>query len=214
MKISRLESNPSLLSVLSCLLPLLALGGICGCLWLSVTRGELGAVFPLLDGAVSVSRACREPPAIYLFRMTVIPSAIIGALWWHMASQHLGHWRRTVVIMGLAGVTGFFIYSLALGVPGARLVRRIAIYIFLALTLSAQLIFARALAKQYSGTRYLFPATCALPLICISLLPLGAVLLDDWDRAENFAEWHTLWLMLSWFPVAGYTVLSATPRRQ
>ena len=203
-------ADASLRRIVSCgwLLPLLALGGIFGCLWMSVSFGTLGAVFPPLDGTVSVSRACREPPAIYLFRATVIPAAVVGALWWRMSASFAGSSRRAVLVLGIAGVAGFFLYALALGVPGANLARRIGIYIFLSLTIGAQIIFARAIAKQFSAGRKLFVVSVALPLICILLLPFGAAMLGDWDRAENFAEWHALWLMLSWFPYASNVLFS------
>ncbi|MGI9298312.1 MAG: hypothetical protein ACR2QC_10495 [Gammaproteobacteria bacterium] len=194
------------------LIPALALGGVFGCLWLSVRAGSLPPVFPPLDGSVSVSRACREPPAIYLFRATVIPAAIFGALWWRAASPFAGSAKRAVLILGIAGVAGFFMYALALGVPGMRPVRRVAIYVFLFLTIAAQIVFARAPAKQNFAARRFFFATCALPLICLSLLPLGAAILGDWDRAENFAEWHTLWLMLLWFPAADRFLRAAARR--
>lgn len=200
--------SSSSLRTLGWLVPMLALGGIAGCLGISIVTGNLQPVFPPVDGAVSVSRACREPPAIYLFRATVIPAAIIGAAWWWAASGFAGRARKVVLVLGVIGVAGFFVYALALGVPGGRDIRRLAIYTLLIMTISAQLIFAIANKRGSSSfaARRLLLVTCALPAICLSLLPLGAWMLEDWDRGENFAEWHALWLMLGWFPVAGHAL--------
>ena len=188
------------------LLPAIALIGVNTCLVVSIATTTITPTLPYLDGAVSISAASREPPAQYIFRLMASLTIVCGTFWWFQAGRVLYRSRWLITILGLLGVLGFLVYAVALGASDHQLTRRTAVYTFLACTIAAQVGLARSLRYQnptLAGPRFLQGYAYALPILCLSLLPLGHWLLDDWDRAENFAEWHTLWLIMSYFPCAG-----------
>ena len=123
---------------------------------ISASRGQVASWLPHLDGSCSVSKACRQEPAVHVFRALVLPTAtVLAATWWVAAAwlrrRALAGPRlcRAVLALGLAGAVFLVLYATFLGTEGPvyRLLRRYGIYVFFGGTALAQLLVTLALAR-------------------------------------------------------------------
>ena len=90
--------------------------------WLSLQGGHVEACNPYWDGCTSISRAARHGLGNHLFRLLMLPCAVLVAIHWWLASRWLearGMPSRTLAGLGLAcalalGVYGLFAYHFLL----------------------------------------------------------------------------------------------------
>ncbi len=179
---------------------------------------------PYIDSCTSISATGRKPPASYLFRATMLPSAVVMmAYWWlnyaWMASLQrergqLRPWsNRWMLILGIVACVGLIMYVTVLGERGEawRTQRRVGTILFFSFTFIAQvLLLAQLRALQPAGVR---PGLLgAMWTICFCLLAAGVltVLLDAWDEVwyesvEDAFEWVLTLLLQSNF-LLGYFV--------
>ena len=181
---------------------------------------------PYIDSCTSISATGRKPPASYLFRATMLPSAVIMmAYWWlnhtWISSLHkrMGRQRklgnRAMLVLGVLACIGLILYVTVLGERGDvwATQRRVGTVLFFSFTFLAQLLFL----SEIRLVHHLIPRVrkgllSAMWTICIALLLAGllTVALDAWDEyfyetVEDAFEWF-LSLMLQSNFLLGYFV--------
>ncbi|MEE8468482.1 MAG: hypothetical protein V3T22_08510 [Planctomycetota bacterium] len=195
------------------LVPLLA---IHVCWAISSWTDAIGPGFPYLDGSTSISRACRQEPAVHVFRALVLPSATLAALTWWICAGWLGtaglagrRARRWVLGLGLVAALFLVLYAAALGTRGDvyRLMRRYGIYVFFGGTAVLELIVTILLSRARPPTlepwvRHAMWAACWLMLAAGPINIVASQVVDN-DVVGNSLEW--------WFALAmiGYPLLLA-----
>jgi hypothetical protein len=171
--------------------------------------------WPHFDGNTSVSRACRQDPAIHLFRALVLPSAsLLVFVWWltarwltlcSLASPRLARW---IMGLGFAGALFLVLYATFLGTEGGvyRLMRRYGVYVFFGGTSVAQLLVTLTLRRDALAARREGREPAASPWVVGTLTALMVFLLAAGpinvaaakvvgnDTVANVLEW--------WFAIA------------
>lgn len=210
-------------ALLAALLPFLAVHAT---YLLAAAHGQVEWCFPYVDSCASISATGRQPPASYLFRATMLPTAVIlGAYWW-LNHLWLGELRRRVgdarraandwmLALGLLACVGLILYVTVLGEAGSAWARqrRIGAVLFFSFTYVAQLLFLFQL-RRLRGQLPAVPGPLlrAMWMLCFTLLAIGVltVILQAWDKAwyitvEDAFEW-VLALMLQVNFLLGYVV--------
>jgi len=212
--------NVRIIALLAALLPFIAVHGT---YLLAASAGLVEWCNPYIDSCTSISATGRHPPASYLFRATMLPSAVIMmAYWW------LNHaWLKTVgankllyrntandamLLLGIIACLGLILYVTVLGEQGATWARqrRIGTALFFAFTYLAQLLLIHQLRRLQADVAR--PFVNAMLIVSVVLIVLGilTLVLDAWDETwydsiEDAFEWNlTLLLQLNFF--LGYFV--------
>lgn len=176
-----------------------------GALVLSAARDQVAGPFPHFDGNCSVSKACRQVPAVHVFRALTLPSAtLLVSIWW-VAAQWLRarglagpRLRAWILGLGVAGAVFLVLYATFLGTEGHvyRMLRRYGIYVFFGGTGIAQLLLAWALTRADPALlpeleRWVLRALQAIVLFMLVAGPLNIVAdtLVEHDRIANILEW-------------------------
>ncbi len=203
------------LALALCLLPVCA---ISAAMALNIWQGSIAASLPFIDGSLSISRACRQLPGLYLFRLLMMPAAVLMAIFWlvlrarlslHDASPRI---TQAMKYSGLVGAAFLLLYANFLGTDGEiyAWLRRFGITLHFAGTLLAQLLCLLALRR---GQRRRPPALWYLSL-AIWLLALAHVLLSVFTGSnevrENLFEWWLALLMALWFAAVPATFVHRT----
>lgn len=183
---------------------------------LSIQAGHVPACMPYVDGCVSISRAARHGLGNDLFRMLVIPCAVLHALVWWLA-RHWLRGGRLMLALGAMSAMALAVYAAFLGTEGEayRFLRRYGVVVYFGFGYLAQLSLMRRAARRGA-----LPAgvIAALSWIAVAMLGLGlanvmaGLAVPDpaaKDRWENVFEWWLGLLMVSW-----YAVLALGWRRQ
>ena len=133
--------------LLAALLPFFAVHGT---YLVAASHGLVDWCNPYIDSCTSISATGRKPPASYLFRATMLPSAVIMmAYWWlnhtWLNSLYNGGRRRTnhyMLGLGLLACTGLIMYVTVLGERGDAWAaqRRVGTVLFYSFTFLAQLL--------------------------------------------------------------------------
>lgn len=181
-------------------------------LWLSIRAGHVPACVPYWEGCTSISRAARHGLGNHLFRLLVIPCAVLhGATWW-LASPWLrdragiaaGRWMPA---LGLLSASALAIYATFLGTEGDiyGFLRRYGVTVYFGFGFLAQLL----LMRRARVLRRMSPALLkAMAVLCVAMLGLGvgnvvagALVADDSlrDRIENALEWQLGLLLVGWY---------------
>ncbi len=187
--------NPRILALLSAVVPFLA---VQLSYLLSASTGYVDWCFPYIDSCTSISATGRKPPASYLFRATMLPSAIIMMGFWWVSHAWLHDLRaarglpqlranRWMLALGVLACIGLILYVTVLGERGEAWARqrRIGVVLFFAFTFLAQLLWLAQLRHiELPSVR---PLLRLMWLLCISLLCTGVltVLFEAWN-----AEWY------------------------
>lgn len=179
-------------------------------LWLSIQAGHVPACVPYWEGCTSISRAARHGLGNHLFRLLVIPCALLhGATWWLAR-----HWLRErgnaatlwMLALGLFSASALAIYATFLGTEGEvyGFLRRYGVTVYFGFGFLAQLL----LMRRARALRRLSPALLAgMAALCVAMLGLGvgnviagALVADDVmrDRIENALEWQLGLLLVGW----------------
>ena len=183
---------------------------------LSIQAGHVPACMPYMEGCVSISRAARHGLGNHLFRMLVIPCAVLHALVWWLARYWL-QGGRLMLALGAMSAMALAVYATFLGTEGEayRFLRRYGVVVYFGFGYLAQLAL-----MQRAARRGALPAgvIAALSWIAVAMLGLGlanvvaGLAVPDpaaKDRWENVFEWWLGLLMVGW-----YAVLALVWRRQ
>ncbi len=192
----------------------------------AASNGLVDWCFPYLDSCTSISATGRKPPASYLFRATMLPSAVIMMAYWWLNYSWLGELHRRagsartaingwMLALGVLACIGLILYVTVLGEAGDTwaMQRRIGTVLFFSFTYISQLLLLAQLRRLREFYPRLPPILMyALWFLCIALILLGlaTVLLDAWDAAfydsvEDAFEWVLTLLLQSHF-LLGYFV--------
>ena len=174
---------------------------------LSLQAGHVPWCIPYLEGCTSISRAARHGLGNDLFRMVMLPTAALQALFWLAVAAWLrdrgARVAGSVPWLGLLAALFLALYATFLGSEGEvyRMLRRYGVTVYFATTYIALLVSLRALARA-RGTddpahRPLLVVACGM--LALGVLSTAATALVDSpglkDRVENVLEWHLgLWL--------------------
>lgn len=193
---------------------LLFLGAVHLAWWLSVQTGHIPACMPYWDGCTSISRAARHGLGNSLFRLAVLPCALLHALNWWLARAWL---RRpalaqdlladTMLALGAFSALALAVYATFLGTEGEayRFLRRYGVVVYFGFGFLAQLLFLRLAKRQ---EKLMVGLGAVMLGICAAMLALGvgnviaglvvtdAVSKDHW---ENALEWQLGLLLVAWF---------------
>ena len=194
------------LLLLVTLLPLVA---AIGSYLISASTGQVPWCWPMLDGCTSISRAARVEPAIFLFRVLMLPQAMLLLLvWWAVSAWLMSHGLqrglRSIVVAGVVGATALALYVSYLGSSGEfyQFMRRFGITFHFAGTGLAQLLVVYRLKKLAPPTstalRWLWYLVTAQWLLAMLHVTLKASL-ADYDAWENRLEWSLALMMTFWF---------------
>lgn len=178
--------------------------------WLSVQAGHVPACIPYLEGCTSISRAARHGLGNHLFRLMVLPCALLVGIHWWLAGRWLrgrGAGGGAMLALGVAGAVALATYTAFLGTEGEayRFLRRYGVVVYFGCSYLAQLLFLR----RARGGPAIDPLARRLMLaICVAMLLLGVVHVAAaaliggsalQDRLENVFEWQLGVLLVAWF---------------
>lgn len=220
--LATVNANPrQWLAMVCCLVPVTT---VILCASWSMQTGLAPACFPLIDGCLSISAACRPEPVVYLFRTIMLPmSGLLLWFWWNHYQflkriQPLSpHVNLMVAGLSMIGTVFLPLYVLFLGTDGQfyEFLRRIGIYFFFAGTGFAQLISS---FSQHSRIRYQttqkairYQNLChTLQVVIVTLMLVSGLLnlvlkevLADPGSAENIIEWNFGLIMFLWYALQG-----------
>lgn len=176
-------------------------------LWLSIRAGHVDACVPVLEGCTSISRAARHGLGNHLFRLLVLPCAVLVGLHWWLGARWLGRGHAGLAWLGGAAAIALATYATFLGTEGEayRFLRRYGVVCFFGLGYLAQLAFVRAIRRRGPEPPRVLRAMlaiCALMLL-LGLANVGAAALvaeaARKDRIENALEWQLGWLLAAWY---------------
>ena len=175
---------------------------------LSIQAGHVPACVPYLEGCVSISRAARHGVGNHLFRLLVMPCAVLHALLWLLAHRWL-RGGRGMVVLGVVSATALAVYATFLGIEGEtyRFLRRYGVVVYFGFGYLAQLaLMRRASRTDASPTRvitWMSWIAAAMLGLGIANVVAGLVVSDASakDRWENVFEWWLGLLMVGWYAV-------------
>lgn len=212
--------NVRFIALLAALLPFVAVHGT---YLLAASLGLVEWCNPYIDSCTSISATGRHPPANYLFRATMLPSAVIMmAYWWlnHAWLKALGEntplYRNTtnnaMLLLGIIACLGLILYVTVLGEQGATWARqrRIGTALFFAFTYLAQLLLIHQLRRFQPHVARAFVNAMLIVSVVLIVLGVLTLVLDAWDETwydsiEDAFEWIlALLLQLNFF--LGYFV--------
>lgn len=182
---------------------------------ISIDGGHVPACIPYIEGCTSISRAARHGLGNHLFRLLMLPSALLLALHWWSARAWLRQMhaapragRSLVWLGGFAGLA-LAVYVAFLGTDGEtyRWLRRHGAQLYFASAYLAQLVFLHRYRQTPGHLRGVAGGMLAIA-VAMLLLGIGYTAAANAgtdealkDRMENLLEWHigvllTLWYLL------------------
>lgn len=210
-----LANLPLIVSVGCALLPFLAVH--CA-FFLAASANQVDWCNPYVDSCTSISATGRRPPASFVFRGVMLPSAMLMALYWWLQWFWLGaaaaqrRPRHTMLVLGWLACLGLVLYVTVLGEVGDvwRLQRKIGTVLFFSFTFLSQLLLAGML-RDLPGDARAAAVGGRLLRLCQIMLVIGVLsvllqlLSEDWhDRIEDAIEWQlALLLQLNFLFSAG-----------
>lgn len=180
---------------------------------LSIDGGHVPACVPYLEGCTSISRAARHGVGNPLFRLLMLPSALLLTMHWLATivwlRQNTGEARAGGSLWLLAPFAGLAlaVYVTFLGTDGEiyRYLRRYGAQLYFASVYLAQVVVVRHWHRRCGRWDGIGTAWLAISLSMLALgLGYTAVAngFDDpelKDRMENLLEWHIGALMTAWY---------------
>ena len=169
---------------------------------------------PYLDGCVTISRAARHGLGNHLFRLLMLPCALLQALHWCAAQRwlRLSHpdpaAGRSLLVLGAFAGIALAVYVAFLGTEGEvyEWLRRYGARLYFASTYLAQLVFLRRYrqlpASQHDALyRWMLGVSIAMLVVGLANTAASYLVADEGlkDRLENLLEWHLGLLMTGWF---------------
>lgn len=187
--------------------------------WISIRYGTAPACMPYIDGCVSISGAGRHPPAVHLYRLSLIPVGTAMLIYWPLCRiwlQSLGDRSRAslwvLTAAGMVGALFLMVYAVFLGTEGPTydFLRRFGIMQFYALTFLAQLLFTYRLVRGgqtgaldvpawLTGTQYALVAV----LLVVGFASIPIKHFWDLNAVDNVIEWTMSPLLMAHFVLVG-----------
>lgn len=180
---------------------------------ISIDAGHVPACMPYVEGCTSISRAARHGLGNIVFRLLMLPCALLLTLHWLAARRwlRLSHvdpraGRSLLVLAPFAGIA-LATYVAFLGTDGEiyRWLRQYGAQLYFASAYIAQLVFFsryRQIIGRYDGTgRALLATSVAMLLLGLAYTAIANTLADAAlkDRLENLLEWQIGLLMSAWY---------------
>ena len=181
---------------------------------LAAGAGLAPECMPYWEGCVSFSRAARHGLGNHLFRLLMLPCALLLALHWCAAR----HWLRlshpdpaagrSLLALGVFTGIALAVYVAFLGTEGEvyEWLRRYGARLYFASTYLAQLVFLRRyrqLSPSHRDPLYRWMLIVSMAMLVVGLANTAAsYLFADAaleERLENLLEWHLGLLMTGWF---------------
>jgi len=180
---------------------------------ISIDAGHVASCLPYIEGCTSISRAARHGLGNHLFRLAMLPAALLLSLHWlsvrlwlrdACADPRAG--RSLLLLAPFAGLA-LATYVAFLGTEGDiyRWLRQHGAQSYFASVYIAQLVFVHRYRQTAAHRRGL---SIAMLGISVAMLVLGiaytavANAMNDpelKDRMENLLEWHIGLLMTGWY---------------
>jgi hypothetical protein len=193
---------------------LLALIGFNSAFLVAVTGQHIEPCMPYFEGCISISKASRSIPALYVYRASIIPSAVLMVAYWWLSRRWLltqpGDWARLSRMLSTIGIIAslsLLLYALYLGdtSAGTKAVRRYGAALFFAGTGLAQLILTGCvwrLARR--GGAVLPKLAVGAKVACTGIVLVFAasnVVITHYDinHLQNVIEWNVAALMAVYF---------------
>lgn len=189
---------------------LLALLGFNSAFLVSVSGDQIESCLPYVDGCISISKASRSVPALYIYRASIIPSAALMVAYWWLSRRWLlaerCDWRRlsgAFTVIGIIASVSLIVYAIHLGDAGhgSKVVRRWGAALFFAGTGFAQLILTLCvwrLARRRDSAlpRLVVGAKIACTGIVLVFAASNVVITHyDINHLQNVIEWNVAALM-------------------
>lgn len=175
-------------------------------LWLSIRDGYVQACIPVLEGCTSISRAGRHGLANHVFRLLVLPCALLVGVHWWLVARWLGRGWRDVAWLGGVAAIALAVYATFLGSDGEpyRFLRRYGVVCFFGFGYLAQLRFLRGAGEDVATrgiVRVMIMVSAMMLLLGVGSVAATAMVDDAWlkDRIENALEWQLGWLLAAWY---------------
>ena len=177
-------------------------------------QGHVSWCFPYFPDCVSISAIGRHSPEGFVFRATIMPTAVFMMIYWKLSAEWLktlgaqgARLNRSMVWFGVTAAFGLFIYASVLSEVGQlySLQRRVGMTLFYILTYLAQLLMTVQIASVARMGGVGMPALIFRSHIAITsaIAVLGAASLlswafyDDYRRYEDAFEWVLTLLILA-----------------
>lgn len=178
---------------------------------LSIQGGHVPACMPYTEGCVSISRAARHGLGNHLFRLMVIPCAVLHALVWWLSMRWL-HGGRAMVLLGLLSAFALAVYATFLGTEGEtyRFLRRYGVVVYFGFGYLAQLVLMHRASRMRALSSRTITAmswiSLAMLLLGVANVAAGLLVADPAakDRWENAFEWWLGLLMVGWYAVLAW----------
>lgn len=196
---------------------LLPLAGVSASYLVAASLGHVELCFPFVSGCTSISSAGRAAPESFLFRATVIPSAVLLYFYWHLnfcwlraAGDTQTRPARILPYLGFFAAVFLVVYASVLGAIDEiyALQRRLGVTVYFSATLIAQLLFTQRLATLRKQSHLAGPGwvVTVKQWLCILMTLTGLLVIPKyvagWDT-DNFVEWNFA-LLTNLFYVASY----------
>lgn len=170
---------------------------------------------PYIDSCTSISATGRRPPASFVFKGVMLPSAMLIAIYWWLQWRWLTQVAQEraratwMLSLGLIACLGLVLYVIVLGEVGdwLRLQRKIGTILFFSFTFLAQLLLAASLrssARPETGgdPERLRDIGRWMLRLCVLMLALGVgsvviqSISEAWHDAIEYAlEWQLALLL-------------------
>jgi len=188
--------------------------------FIAVNHGHVPACIPNLEGCTSISSVGRHSPESLFFRATMIPAAVLMALYWLSYRQWLIKIQgqtitqhNILLFLGLVSSAFLVVYTVALGHIGETyaLQRRIGVTLFFSCGLLAQLLAANLVWKRVLRGSLVLPygihkcllLVCGLMLLAgLAVAPMSLIF-PGVSQIDNIIEWNFAVLMYLYFVVTG-----------
>lgn len=183
------------------------------CYVISSQLGHIPLCNPYLEGCTSISSAGRIGPETYIFKGTIIPTAMLMMGYWILSYRWLvcmgdKHSRSTRAIpyLGIIAAVFLILYATVLGSIGEvyAMQRRLGVTIFFAFTFLAQLLMTARIHKMHSDGNLALPAYIPRLFLGMGILLLAIGLTSGplslvAKQADNIVEWNFAVLMYLYF---------------
>lgn len=187
------------------------------CYLMAAYGGHVDWCVPYWDSCTSISATGRQLPEKVLFKLGMLPAALLSMLFWWGLFQWIAKnpdqgesgpkkLPVTMLVIGTLAALFLMLYTLALGEQGDtyQRVRRTGITLSFAFTFMAQLLSTRLLANSGSGPAKIWRPRLLALLICLLLVGLTSVVLDgllgdDYDAMEDAFEWWMALMLNGWY---------------
>ncbi|WP_375170456.1 hypothetical protein [Marinobacter sp.] len=183
----------------------------------SAMEGHVAWCVPYWDSCTSISRTGRHGTAYFLFKGTMLPSALLGILFWWCNARWLRQLGLTgagiawVPWLGLVACLALGFYTVALGHAGDGfyLIRRIGVVLYLSFTFLCELLISAALRQhpvwRWHGRGLLGVCQLTLAVGILSVL-INGLAPELYRRTDDAFEWvfallinlNALWLAWLW----------------